>query len=303
MVEKPLSWTPVIIVAIIVVVASSAAGAYLYIVVNAPKSAPSVLTVQEGDNVTVNYIGSFGSGIDHGKVFDTSLLNVAKDNASYPKAISFGFRGDKGYTPLPAHVGPQSYGNYTSLITGFWTAMVGLKANQTITTVILPAQGYGNANPAKVVNFSLVQTLPMVTTYTPNQFGTSFSGIAAQTGAVFTDPHYQWQDEILSENSTAIVVEYLPTVGQVVHPYGWPILITNVSNTNSPTGTITFQNELTSQDVGKWKGTDWANNQPFFLSAVNVQAGTYTLDFNQEVQGNTLIFQITVFQILPPAAA
>ncbi len=298
MAEQKISPWPMIIVAIIVVAARAGAGTFLYLVVNKPLPPPSPQTVQEGDNVTVNYIGTFGSGFDTGKVFDTSYLSVAQDNSTYPKAISFAFRGASGYTPLKAHVGPQTEGAYTSLITGFWKGMIGLTVNQSHTVVIPASQGYGTANPANLVTMPLVQQAPMVTTYSATDFGKLFSGISAQNGAVFTDPHFGWQDVILNENSTSVTVQNSPYVGEVVYPFGWPIVVNNVSSTTSPNGTITLTNQLTPQDVGQYKGTDFQNNKPFYLSDVNMTASTYTLDFNQEVQGNVLIFVISVYSIV-----
>ncbi len=304
MAERPekFPWLGFIVLAVILV--ASAGGGYYAITqtVLKPKPAPSVLIVSEGDNVTVNYVGIFGSGIDKGKVFDTSLLSVARDNSSWPKAMSFGFRGASGYTPLKAHVGPQTFGSYTSLITGFWTAMVGLPGNQTITTVIPPGQGYGFADPAKIMTFPMKQTVPMLYTYTPAQFASTYSGIAAQPLATFLDPHWGWNDTILSVNSTAVVLEYTPNVGEHISPLGWTDVVTGVSNTVSPTGLITYVNDLVPLDVGQVQGVDWQQGGgQFYLTNVNPAAGTYTLDFNTEVTGNTLIFEITVIDILPPA--
>lgn len=298
MAEPKVSIWPLVVVAIIVAASAAGAGLYLYLVVNKPLPAPSPTVVQEGDNVTVNYIGIFGSGFDQGKVFDTSYLSVALDNASYPKAVSFQFRGASGYTPLKAHVGSTTEGAYTSVITGFWKAMVGVSTNQTVRTVIPPAQGYGTANPANIATFPLTQETPMVTTYTTAAFGKAFSGIAAQAGAVFTDPHFGWKDVILNENTTSVTVESSPYVGEVVKPYGWPVTIENVSSTTSPNGTITMTNDLTPSSVGLYKGTNWVNNKAFFLSNVSLSAHTYSIDYNQEVQGNTLIFVISVYSIV-----
>lgn len=294
--EKP-PLTP-IIVCLILVVAIAGVGMFFYLDVNKPIKVSAPLLVQEGDNVTVNYIGIFGSGFDQGKVFDTSYLSIARDNASYPKAVSFTFRGASGYTPLSAHVGPNTEGSYTSLITGFWTAMVGIPVNDTVRAVIPPSQGYGAANPADVQVLPLTQELPMITSYSPAGFGKAFSNMSAQVGAVFTDPHYGWEDTVLSENSTSVTVESTPHVGEVVKPFGWPVTVTNVSSTTSLNGTITIVNDLTPQSVGEFKGTNWVNGKAFFLSNVSLSAQTYTMNYNQEVQGNTLIFYISVYKIV-----
>lgn len=302
--EKKFPWVAYLV---LVILLCAGAGGGLYVLdktVFKPNPSPSPLIVQEGDNVTVNYIGLFGSGIDQGKVFDTSLQSVAMDNSAWPKALSFSLRSPGGYVPLQAHVGPQTYGSYTSLITGFWTAMVGLQGNQTITTVIPPKDGYGLSNPADIFTYPLVQTMPMVNTYTPSEFGSAFSGISAQTGETFTDPHWGWQDYVFSVNSTAVVVIDQPTVGETIHPLDWPDTILSVNSGSGPNGTITFRNDLTPQSVGAVTGTDWQNaGNTYYLTDVDPTAGTYTLDFNTEVTGNTLIFEITIVDILPPASA
>jgi FKBP-type peptidyl-prolyl cis-trans isomerase 2 len=301
--NEEVSWWPVVIVTIIVIAAGAGASYVLYAVVNKPAPASSVLLVKLGDNVTVNYTGIFLTGFDSGKVFDTSLFKVATDNASFPKAISFGFRGKSGYSPLGAHVGSGSYdnGTYASLIPGFWQALIGHKVGDTFQTPpIPPSRGYGNPDPTKFQTLPLVQYLPMVQTYSLSSFSSTFSGITAQTGVVFTDPHYSWPDLILSKNQTSVVVEYQPSVGEVVEPFGWQATVTNVTSTTSNNGTITVVNNLTAGDVGHYKGTNWQNSQQFFLSAVNTQAGTYTLDYNEEVIGNVLLFTITIATILPP---
>ncbi len=56
---------------------------YGYVV---PKFGTPPLRAQTGDQVQVDYIGTFS---DTGLVFDTSLRSVAVDNASYPKAFMF----------------------------------------------------------------------------------------------------------------------------------------------------------------------------------------------------------------------
>jgi FKBP-type peptidyl-prolyl cis-trans isomerase 2 len=289
-----------IVLVAVLVVAAGALGAYaVHALLFTPKAPVTPLTVQEGDNVTVNYIGIFGTGPDTGRVFDTSLLSVATDNVTYPKAMDFTFRGATGYKPLQAHVGPQSYGPYTSLIPGFWHALLGLQGNQTVTAVIPPSQGYGFPNDSKIQTLPLIQTVPMIHIYTPAAFADTFGTASSQVGSVFPDPHYGWNDVVLSANSTAVVVESAPYVGEVVQPFGWPETVIGVSSTTNATGVITLDNQLTPRDVGVIHGTNWQNGQAFFLSDVNVTAGTYTLDYNSELLGNTLIFTITVVDILP----
>src|SRR3972149_10099575 len=74
-----------------------------YYVYFAPQAAPEPLRAQERDSVTVEYVGTFENSE---LVFDTSVITVAQDNASYPKAFSFGWR-DR-WQPLPFALGAGS---------------------------------------------------------------------------------------------------------------------------------------------------------------------------------------------------
>src|SRR5207244_9367084 len=65
-----------------------------------PKFGTPPLRAQSGDQVQVDYVGTFA---ENGLVFDTSVAAIAKDNASYPKAFMFAFHGD--YAPLPVTIG------------------------------------------------------------------------------------------------------------------------------------------------------------------------------------------------------
>src|SRR5579863_8661292 len=93
------SWTPAIVLIVVAVVAGGAGSAALYFH-NKVTVPPGPLTVSVGDNVTVNYIGIFGSGPDAGRVFDTSLYSVSTNGAAYPKSLEFSARANAAnYTP------------------------------------------------------------------------------------------------------------------------------------------------------------------------------------------------------------
>src|SRR5437870_13684882 len=64
---------------------------YGYVV---PKLAAPPLRAQGGDQVQVDYVGTF---VENGLVFDTSLQAIARDNASYPKAFMFAWHAS--YAP------------------------------------------------------------------------------------------------------------------------------------------------------------------------------------------------------------
>ncbi|HZY70103.1 MAG TPA: hypothetical protein VFF67_03890 [Thermoplasmata archaeon] len=318
MVEK-FSWVPAIILIVIIAVAGGGSAIFVYYhnVVH-PAAAP--LVVVEGVNVTVNYIGIFGSGPEEGKVFDTSLYSVGSNDAAYAKSLEFHARGiAKNYTPLDVHVGgntPSSgytLGNYSfiQVVTGFWQGLLGLPGNETHTVVVPPNLGYGPKNPACIAEQPLTYTLPVLEMLPGPTFSHQYPGIVATTGASFNDPRYGWPVLILSANASFVTIENEPSVGTTASPAGWPVLVTSVTSTGNGTGTITLENQLSSSQAGHLLGKDFAGTGPcttqahgqFIVTAVDPANGTYTEDYNTEVTGQTLLFDVTVVDIFLPVAA
>ena len=305
---------PMVALIVVVLVAAGAAGAYLY-THNVPKSAHPLLTVEKGDNVTVNYIGVFGSGPEQGKVFDTSLYSVAVSDTTYPKALQYHARGAPGnYTPLAVHVGAStpsggySFANksFIQVVTGFWQGLLGLPGNESRAIVVPPSLGYGPTNPACLLSLPLTVHAPVFQTLTGGQFSKQYPGFLATTGSSFTDPKYGWKTVILSANTTSVSLESFAYVGETASLQGWPTMVTNVTNTANGTGQITVVNELTAAEAGHLAGHSSTglctsiSSGNYILSAVNFTSGTFTEDFNQEVVGQTLVFTVTIVDIYVP---
>jgi len=307
MVDRSPSFALIAILTIVAVVAAGVGAGLLY-ELNHPKAPSGPPTVQVGDNVSVNYIGLFGSGPEQGRVFDTSIKSVAENNATWPKSLQYTPRSASGYTPLPVHVGPNTpsagytVGNvtYGGVVTGFWQGLLGLAGNQTRWATVPPNLGYGPLVQSCVRTANLTLTLPSVVSYTPVEFNTSYPGVLAQSGARFTDPTYSWPDLVISANPSAIVVENLPTIGWTSSPNGWPVVVTNVTPL-----TITLHNELTTSDAGLFQGhvattSQVCSSSAFIVSSVDLLTGTYSENFNREVVGQTLIFVVTIVDIHVP---
>ncbi len=298
--RKPSILLPVILI-VVVLVGAGVGGGFLYEFQH-PKPTPAPWTVSIGSNVTVNYIGSFGSGPQEGKIFDTSIYAIATNNVTYPKALSFSYRGSEAnYTPLGVSVGPNvpssgyTIDNITfgGVVTGFWQGLLGLQVGQTRTVTFGASQGYGAANPSCFVTTPLFFTVPVLVAVTPSDFSTLYPGVNATGGTHFTDPTYGWPDIVLAVNSSAVVVEHLPSVGWTVPGASWPIVVTAVNAT-----TIGVKNELAFGDVGNVAGTVTGSGvcgaTTYIVSALNLSAGTYTQDFNRQVVGQSLTFTVTI---------
>jgi FKBP-type peptidyl-prolyl cis-trans isomerase len=291
-------------------------GAGVYYYKDQPNAAPNSNLVQVGDNVTVTYIGILGSGAEQGRVFDTSVYDVATNNATYPKALQFGYRGSAAaYTQLDVYVGQLPVANYTinnltfiQVVPGFWQGLVGIPTNVTHTIVVPPNLGYAaySCNVVKPLTFQL----PVTQTLAGTDFQKLYPGVEATTGTSFTDPTYGWTVDILSANSTSITLQNLAKVGSTSSPNGWPVEVTNVTSTANGSGAITLVNELSPSSAGHLGGSTTASvscggssASKYIVTAVNESAGTYTEDFNEEVSGQTLIFLVKVIDLFPAGFA
>jgi FKBP-type peptidyl-prolyl cis-trans isomerase 2 len=306
MVEKKPSRILFVVLVVVVLAAAGGAAAFVY-ELNKPKTPASLFTVQLGDNVTVNYVGVFGTSPQTGRVFDTSLYSVASNNGSYPKSLEFQLRGSpSAYTPLAVHVGPNTpssgytVGNLTfiGVVTGFWQGLIGLVGNQSHTIVVPPSLGYGSGNSSCIATSPLVYGVPVFTNVEAKSFATLYPNVSAVVGTEFTDPTYGWSDLVFAVNSTTIVIQAQPTVGSMAKPNGLPFLVSNLNATS-----ITLSSTLNPASAGLVLGHattgGLCGQTSFIVTAVNTVTGTFTKNFNPEVEGQTLDFIVTVVDIYP----
>jgi peptidylprolyl isomerase len=94
--------------------------------------------VKTGDNVSVDYTGSY----ENGKVFDTSIESVAKANELPPR---------DSYGPLKFRVGQKP----SAVIVGFDKGVIGMKKGQTKTLRIPPEEAYP-------INPGMIQVSPII---------------------------------------------------------------------------------------------------------------------------------------------
>ncbi len=273
-------WIILLALVIAVVVALGA-----YYIIFAPQPVPTAVKAQVGDTVSIDYIGYFPNS---NLVFDTSLQTVAQDNASYPKAFSFSYRGS--YTQLSFTIGDGT------VIKGFDAGVRGLSVGQTTTVSVPEDVGYGPADPSLIFVHDLIETVPVHVTMNTTAFD-SYYGQTATSATNVTDPIYGWSATVSILGNT-VTVTNSPYPSEAIRPYkAWNAVVLSVDDTaNNGTGAITIQNTLDPTLVDKVGGTA-PGGKTFYLSAVDPVAGTYTLNFNKQVVGRTLVFQMTLVRI------
>jgi FKBP-type peptidyl-prolyl cis-trans isomerase 2 len=102
------------------------------------------MVAQNGDTVSVHYVGKFPGG----KIFDTSMKSEALKSGLFNPA--------RDYKPLQVVVGAHR------VVQGFEEALLGMRINETKEVIIPPEKGYGKAGrhpmAGKTLQFKLLVT-------------------------------------------------------------------------------------------------------------------------------------------------
>ncbi len=260
---------------------------YGYVV---PRFPGAPLRAQSGDIVQVNYIGTFS---DTGLVFDTSLLSVGQDNASYPKALSFTWHA---FQPFAVSVGSGG------VVKGFDRGIQGMAVGETKRIVVPPDLGYGPADPTKIFVKPLIESVPVRLTLNATDFVATYRAVAV-SGTNVTDPFWGWSAYVTVADSV-VTVTNSPVPGEIVRPYGaWNAQVVSIDDgANAGRGAIVVRHLLDASDIDR-TGVITTNPQTnqrsivFVVAAVDLAGGTYTLNYNTPTNGRTLVFQVTMLSI------
>src|SRR5437879_10817287 len=252
-------------VGVLVLVIAILAVYFVYVI---PKFGHPPLRAQSGDQVKVDYVGRFEDGF----VFDTSLMSVAEDNASYTKAFSFGWRNS--WQPLSFAIGAVPL----AVIRGFDVGVQGLAVGDAKTIVVPPNLGYGLSDPAKILVKPLLEPVPVRVTMNESAFTNTYK-TQPVSGANVTDPFWGWSAYV-SVSGSIVTVTNSPVPGQMVHPYGWDARVDSVDDgADNGTGRIVVHHLLDTTAVDRVGQKTASGTVVFVVTAVDLAAGTYTANY------------------------
>jgi FKBP-type peptidyl-prolyl cis-trans isomerase 2 len=249
----------------------------------------------EGDQVSVDYVGSFTNGV----VFDTSLPSVAK-NDTVPKSASFAVRPT--YDDLSFKIGSGQ------MIKGFESSLIGKEVGQTYTVTIPFEQGYGKSSPELVYYINATMTIPMVQKYSVSNFKKIFPTVDIGNDTRFVHPMWKWPMTILSKDATFVTVRNEPLFGDKIKAFPWNTTVVDVSTQRNviklsnavdeiaKETRVPFQTMSSFDPIWSEKANSITQNKEQ-LGYATQAGGQIIVDFNKEVAGKTLIFTITVNSI------
>lgn len=296
-----------IVISVLLALVVLAFGVIGYVIYDNLQGSDRALTVvEDGDTVLMNYVGMF----EDGRVFDTSVYEIAANDALYPKSFTFSLREEGSYEPFEMTAG--LYGESGGTIKGFALGVIGMKLNQKSIIVVAPEDGYA-VDPSMVETIDLLEEVPVVETLLETEFRSLF-GVAPTLMGVL--PHYKWGwDVLVTEVASGFVkLKSIPVIGETVTPYGdpddaddpmgWRCVVESYDPSyDGGVGKIGVRHVLTEQDAYMRQGVDHLGTS-FVLSAVDVVAGTFDIHkidsetgYNGEIYGRTLLFEVTILEI------
>lgn len=265
--------------------------------------------IQIGDQVKMNYTGRFP--FPDGRIFDTSILSVATDNALYPKSLTFSLRTNDSYKPFT-----MTAGNYGSggTIKGFAMGVIGLHEGDHKFIYINPEDAYP-VNENMVETHPVVQQVPATELMTTTEFTSTYSRDPVVL-SVF--PHYfwGWNVTILDVSAGVVALKHQPTVGEVVYPFGnpnnpdspagWPVVVESYDPAaDGGFGVTTVRHLVSESDVYRVKGV-FSDGTTFILSGFDETNETFQINmndstsgYNGEIAGRALVFEIWIISVVP----
>jgi FKBP-type peptidyl-prolyl cis-trans isomerase 2 len=257
-------------------------------------------TVKTGDNVSVDYTGSV-----NGKIFDTSIDSVAKENNL---SVS-----NRTYKPIQFTVGKGQF------IKGFEEGIIGMKLGESKMLTIPPEKGYGPKNPLLIQTIPVIQRVPIVRTF-PKVFEipygqfTSLFGPNHKIGDSVRVPGTNANISVLNiSTTTGMLVSYELSLGSNVSSgVPWNDTVIKIDDKN-----ITVKSQAEKNETFNIGGAPWnttvidvdATNMTMMhnripdtimqngLTRVHFNDTYITLDQNNELAGETLVFNVTVRSI------
>jgi len=244
---------------------------------------------ERGDQVKVNYIGRF---VDK-TIFDTSIGSVARNETN---SFTPTFNSDRSFSPLTFTVGSGQ------MVQGFDDGVQGMEVDETRFITVTPEKGYGEPDEGKIFSIPIVDSVPIFETQSRDSFNKNYSlETYPEPGVTFAHYFWGWPVKIISIDNDTVTLENDPAYGEEYTGFTWNTAITGISTTNNQIDLkhmVSFDMEtlLISPDNFREYDPDVSENIAED-GVITVENNQIIVDFNKEVVGQTLIFEVTMIEI------
>jgi len=249
-----------------------------------------------GDMVSVIYVGKFTDG----RVFDTNDPSVNSWDDVYPKAASYQTKPTDQIQPLQFTLGSGQ------LLADFENAVIGMKTGDKKTITILAEHGYGLDDENLTFEVDLIQEMPVFERMSLDDFNDTYgytydrSQDAPPMNLSFRHFAYGWNVTVIAiDGDWHIRLMNIPVIGPV-NTFPWTADIINITSGGNGTILVEHHPEIWDMLSREYQPTDpWRPDDPAATEGrvIDLDSKTFTLDYNREVVGEILVFDIELIII------
>lgn len=296
------------ILVILIIIGTSAGGiiAANQLYFTKDDSVEEPVKAEVGDKVTVHYTGCLQDeriyGDDEWRIFDTSYRNVTGE-----KIVTY--REGKRGKPYTFTVGE-------GVIEGWNKNIKGMKEGERKTFLVPPSEGYGSASDKLFYEVDKIETVPVYETINKTTFDDRYD-VDPSGRVTVRDQFWGWTKTVISVEGDMVVLKNEPKVGDKYDAYspgdsGWTSEVVSIdTNANDGDGIIKIKNHAKTgvvvdgnhvgqhlprfNEISQIKNDVGQNPRPY--GVVVETDDKITIDFNEEVMGKTLRFNVHVISI------
>jgi FKBP-type peptidyl-prolyl cis-trans isomerase 2 len=229
----------------------------------------SALVLESGDFVKMDFVGRIE---ETGEVFDTTYADVAF-NPDIEKMDRFTFADN--YEPMSFTLGKGQ------ILPALEANMVGMKIGEVENITLTPEEGYGDWSTEYTISLPRIAVLPKLTDVLISEF---IGATGREPELNETIPLNYWNVSVVNISEPNMTLLHAPDNNTVVMTeYGPAIVTLNdthvTTNLTPELGSVITRN-LASGVISDVNGTD------------------FVIDFNHPLAGKTLVFEVTVRDII-----
>jgi len=286
-------WTTILVIAIIVIGLSTggvlAAREFYF-----KEDAEERIKAEEGDTVEIHYVGRLRDDriYDNRRIFDTSYEDIP--GVREPRfTLTFDHERERG-DPFEFTLGED-------VIEGWNENVRGMEEGESKRFLVPPEKGYGEANEELKFQIERTESLPVYERMDREEFTEVYG--EPRLNMVVEDRFWRWDKTVTSVGRERIRLRNEPELGEIYRPTserGWDVEVVDIDSTaRDGDGEIEIEHTVheplvVESELFSFRDEKFQNLGEGILIPNGDQI---TVDFNDEVNGKTLHFEVVVLNI------
>lgn len=296
-------WMTYLIIAVVIAASVGGALAVNEFYFKDDSSSKDNVVVESGDQVTVHYTG----WLKDERIYNQPRIFDSSKNVTGQTIVTFSER-DRG-KPFTFTVGK-------GVIEGWSDGVKGMKEGETKTFTVPPEKGYSAWSEDLIIEVDRTETVPVYEEMTTYDFKNEY-GMNPSLNLVVKDGFWNWNQSVSSIEGETVILKNQPQVGKSYRTYvhesnAWTSEVISIKEqANQGDGEIKIRHSVDKRTIVDAthvsKHVEAAGNVTKLKRQIGqnpksdglvVEVGDkIAMDFNEEVNGKTLTFEIKVLDI------